>query len=125
VSKLSAETQKVVISIPSDTYLTLMQMSRDEIRTIPGQARYLMELGMQVSNEKKMMEALGMMGDGDLVLEDDDDGGELQPAIGFKVDTDDGDLILEMEEDDDEDEEDIAPAKPAKRGRPAKKSAKK
>lgn len=70
-----SDTFSVTMSLPDDIYLELKLAAKDEIRSLPQQARYFMEIGMKVVAQQ--MEMSG--GEG---MEEDE---EKPAAIGFVV----------------------------------------
>ncbi len=76
-----SDTFSVTMSLPDEVYFELKRAAKDEIRSLPQQARYFMEIGMQVISQQLEMSAEGP-------IEEE----EKQPAIGFMVDREEGDI---------------------------------
>ena len=79
ISKRS-DSMKVVVSLPGEIYYEVKKFAEEDIRTIPQQVRYFMEIGMQVvAQQMEMSEAC--------THEPEEE--EKAPAIGFQVSRDD------------------------------------
>ena len=101
-SKKAGGNQKVVISLPDNVYADLVKISLEEIRSIPNQARFLMEIGMQLMADQKIQAAIGdMMGPQEEGPGCDECASAERPAaIGFHVPS-----PGEIEEEDEESED--------------------
>jgi hypothetical protein len=71
--KARKDTVRVSMTLPEKVYIILKDYAKEDIRSIPQEARYLMELGMQVLAQQDVVEVEG----------DPEEGSE--SCIGFKL----------------------------------------
>lgn len=76
--KKNKDYRTVSLNLPEEVYLSVKIAAKEEIRSVAQQARYYMEIGMQVVAQQMEME-----------INQDDDGSDDSPAIGFVVDNPD------------------------------------
>lgn len=76
IKKVKSDNVSVTMILPDDVHFMLKQYAKEDIRSIPQEARYLMELGMQVLQQQQHS-------DGCMEVEEVE---ERAPAIGFHVD---------------------------------------
>lgn len=85
IKKKRSDHVSVTVSLPDEVHFVLKQYAKEDIRSVSQEARYLIELGMQVLQQQS--EACGV----------EEEIEERAPAIGFHVDRDAED---EYEDDD-------------------------
>jgi len=81
--KIRSDSAKVTICIPLEVYVSLKKFADDEIRTVSQQARYFMEIGMEIISKQQESFEMESQGQGESE--------ERQPAIGFVVERDEED----------------------------------
>lgn len=81
VVKHKSDNRKIVVSIPEELYFHIKQYAKEDIRTMSQQARFFLEIGLQVvSQQGQNCEEYQ-----EPQLE------EKEPCIGFRVDRSDDD----------------------------------
>lgn len=77
VVKKQRDTRKITMSVPEETYYNIKQFAKEEIRTVSQQARFFLEIGLQVIIEQGQPS------------ETEEEPPEKESAIGFHVDRSD------------------------------------
>lgn len=77
VIKRKTDMRKVTVSIPEELYYHIKQAAKNEIRTISQQARFFLEIGVEIVSQQ------GQQCDGE-----EQESQELESCIGFHVDKD-------------------------------------
>jgi CO dehydrogenase/acetyl-CoA synthase beta subunit len=81
VVKRKSENRKITVSIPEELYFHIKQYAKEDIRTMSQQARFFLEIGLQVIAQQ-----------GQECEEDQEpQSEEKEPCIGFRVDRSDDD----------------------------------
>ena len=81
VVKRKSDNRKIVVSIPEELYFRIKQYAKEDIRTMSQQARFFLEIGLQVIAQQ-----------GQECEEDQEpQSEEKEPCIGFRVDRSDDD----------------------------------
>lgn len=81
VVKHKSDNRKIVVSMPEELYFHIKQYAKEDIRTMSQQARFFIEIGLQViaqqgQNCEEYQEPLSE---------------EKEPCIGFRIDRSDDD----------------------------------
>lgn len=81
VAKRKSDNRKITVSIPEELYFHIKQYAKEDIRTMSQQARFFIEIGLQVIAQQ------GQECEEDREPQQE----EKEPCIGFRVDRSDDD----------------------------------
>lgn len=81
VVKRKSDNRKITVSIPEELYFHIKQYAKEDIRTMSQQARFFLEIGLQVIAQQGQ----------DCEEDREPQPEEKEPCIGFRVDRSDDD----------------------------------
>lgn len=97
IKKKGSESIRVTVSLSEELYVVLKRYAKADLRSIPQEARFFIETAIEMVQQAEMSH------DAEDTEEEED--GELTPAIGFQVDKSED---TGTDEDEEEEEEDKA-----------------